>query len=199
MPHAVSTIIRPLFLAATLLSFGTLTTLAQTKTKAPAAKPAAAKKPSSPWLVQCGSIGEKNQRFCRIQNSIKFKKTGQRLLGVVIQAQDKEPKIAMQLSLPHGLYLPAGVIFKVDEGKEARLVIETCNPEGCYASTGMDENLLETMKKGTEMLVAFQANTNKEQITIPVSLKGFSSAFTKVKLDKAKAKPKAKAEDKPKQ
>ena len=192
MSHAASTIIRPLFLAAALLSFGSLAAQAQTKTETPAAKPAAPKKASSPWLVQCGSIGEKKQRFCRIQNSIKFKKTGQRLLGVVIQAQTTEPKIAMQLSLPHGLYLPAGTIYKIDEGKEARLVIETCNPEGCYASTGMDEKLIEAMKKGKEMLVAFQANTNKEQITIPVSLKGFAAAFDKVKLDDAKAPEKPK-------
>lgn len=206
MPHNSFNAIRPLFMAATLLSVSAVPSHADTandrlltssrdmpivlaqatteKKKSETEKKSAAKKPAArnPWVVQCGTIGEAKKKFCRVQNVLQFKQTGQRMLGVLLQARSTAPKLAMQFALPHGLYLPAGMAFKIDEGEEKKVVIETCNPDGCYASIGVDEKSLETMKKGTEMLVSFQA-LSKKPITIPISLKGFTTSIAKVKLD----------------
>jgi len=140
-------------------------------------------KKKSPWAVQCGEDPKTKRKFCRMQQSLRFKKTGQRLLAVVIQPQIIEPKIAILLSLPHGLYLPAGAAFKVDDGKETRMVIETCDIEGCYASGGLSEKQVAAMKKGNKLRVAFMAN-NKKPINIPVDLSGFSTAYKKITKSK---------------
>lgn len=144
-------------------------------------KPAAKKK--NPWSVQCGKDKKSGKEFCRMQQSLRFKKTGQRLLAVVIQPQTIEPKLAILLSLPHGLYLPAGTAFKIDDGEENRMVIETCDVEGCYASGGLIQKQVDAMMKGEKMLIAFQAS-NKKPITIPITLAGFTAAFKKITKSK---------------
>ena len=118
-----------------------------------------------------------------MQQSLRFKKTGQRLLAVVIQPQIIEPKIAILLSLPHGLYLPAGAAFKIDDSKETQMVIETCDVEGCYASGGLSEEQVAAMKKGKKLRVAFMAS-NKKPINIPVDLSGFTAAYKKITKSK---------------
>lgn len=149
------------------------------KSKPAAKKPAAAKKKASPWAVQCGQDKKSGKKFCRMQQNLRYKKTGQRLLSVIIQPQTIEPKLAILLSLPHGLYLPAGTAFKIDDGTTNKMLIETCDVEGCYASGGLNEKLIDAMKKGEKMLVGFQAS-NKKPITIPISLTGFTAAFNKI-------------------
>ncbi len=136
-------------------------------------------KKKSPWAVQCGEDPKTKRKFCRMQQSLRYRQTGQRLLAVVIQPQAVEPKIAILLSLPHGLFLPAGTAFKVDDGKETRMVIETCDVEGCYASGALTTEQVAAMKKGKKLLVAFQAS-NKKPINIPVNLEGFTAAFKKI-------------------
>jgi len=133
----------------------------------------------NPWAVQCGEDPKTKKKFCRMQQSLRFKKTGQRLLAVVIQPQTIEPKIAILFSLPHGLYLPFGIIFKVDDGAETRMAIETCDVEGCYASGGLSKKRVATIKKGSKLRVAFLAN-NKKPINIPVDLTGFTAAFKEI-------------------
>lgn len=140
-------------------------------------------KDKNPWAVQCGEDPQTKRKFCRMQQSLRFKQTGQRLLSVVIQPQTIEPKIAILFSLPHGLYLPFGLIFKVDDGTETRMAIETCDVEGCYASGGLSEKPLAAMKKGKKLRVAFLAN-NKKPINIPVDLTGFTAAFKKITKSK---------------
>ncbi len=149
------------------------------KKKVVAKNTSAAKKKKNPWTVQCGEDSKTGKKFCRMQQSLRFKKTGQRLLAVVIQPQTIEPKIAILLSLPHGLYLPAGTAFKIDDGEENRMLIETCDAEGCYATGGLNEKQVEAMKKGKKILIGFQASS-KKPITIPVTLTGFSAAFKKI-------------------
>jgi invasion protein IalB len=145
----------------------------------PAKKKVAAKKEKNPWSVQCGEDSKTGKKFCRMQQSLRFKKTGQRILAVVIQPQTIEPKLAILLSLPHGLYLPAGTAFKIDDGEENRMLIETCDAEGCYATGGISDKQVEAMKKGKKILVGFQASS-KKPITVPITLSGFTAAFKKI-------------------
>jgi len=187
-------ITRPLSLAVVLLSASLVPLQAETNVpqsatshvikpiilaQAKKAKKKTAAKKKNPWAVQCGEDSKTGKKFCRMQQSLRFKKTGQRLLAIVIQPQTIEPKLAILLSLPHGLYLPAGTAFKIDDGEENRMVIETCDVEGCYASGGLNEKQVAAMKKGKKILVGFQAN-NRKPITIPVTLAGFSAAFKKI-------------------
>ncbi len=153
------------------------------KKKVAAKNTPAAKKKKNPWSVQCGEDSKTGKKFCRMQQSLRFKKTGQRLLAVVIQPQTIEPKIAILLSLPYGLYLPAGTAFKIDDGEENRMVIETCDAQGCYATGGISEKQVDAMKKGKKLLIGFQAN-NKKPITVPISLTGFTAAFKKIMKSK---------------
>jgi len=192
MANTLFTLLRPLCLAATLL--GASFTSVQAQAVSPHPTPTqhqediilAQTQPKNnpqnnnePWAIQCGEDQTSGKKFCRMQQSLRYKKTGQRLLAVIIQPQAVEPKLAILLSLPHGLYLPAGTAFKIDDGEENRMLIETCDAEGCYASGGISEKMVAIMKKGEKMLIGFQAS-NKKPITIPITLKGFTAAFDKI-------------------
>jgi len=192
MANNLFTFSRPLCLAATLL--GASLTFAQAEAVTPhgtanqnqqliiLAQAQPQNNPQNtnePWAIQCGEDSTSGKKFCRMQQSLRYKKTGQRLLAVIIQPQTIEPKLAILLSLPHGLYLPAGTAFKIDDGEENRMVIETCDAEGCYATGGISEEMVKIMKKGEKMLIGFQAS-NKKPITIPITLKGFTAAFDKI-------------------
>ena len=81
------------------------------------------------------------------------------------------------LILPLGIFLPPGVGLRVDEGQQFDAPIKICTAKGCEAGIPLDDDLLRLMKAGLVARIAFMEGTARRQITVPVSLKGFSAAF----------------------
>lgn len=190
MSHTVSKILRPLVLAASLLSIGAFAAQAQTKSEE-AAKPAAKSIfTASAWNSQCTNNPSVKTPICQVQKVVKVTDTGQFALSVAVLSQGasteegKAPKLGMQIALPHGLFLPDGIIFRIDEEEAQRKAIKTCYQNGCFSSFAADEKMIAALKKGTQIVVGFNNFQTRSQVTIPVSLKGFSAALAKVKLDK---------------
>jgi len=89
-------------------------------------------------------------------------------------------KPVLTVQLPLGLFLPAGVTIRFDEGKPERFDVETCDQKGCYLQIPISNEMLGEMAKGKQMSVTFQ-NLSKQDIGVPVSLAGFTVAYDKIK------------------
>jgi invasion protein IalB len=70
--------------------------------------------------------------------------------------------------------------IRVDEGTAENLAIQTCTPSGCYAGAQISDKLLDAMRKGKVLKVAFQ-NANKQAVLVEMPLTGFVPAYDKIK------------------
>lgn len=128
------------------------------------------------WVVQCG---EETPKRCRAVQNIVMQKTSQRLLTVVVEPREGAPNHALVLALPHGVFLPAGATVKVDDGAPSPMVIQTSDANGAYAGMAINDELLASLKKGTQLTVAFKTAQRKD-IAVPVTLIGFTAAYTQL-------------------
>ncbi len=144
----------------------------------PTAKPPKPKTMS--WLVNCQNTGEGGTLDCKMSQTIIMKKTSQRILTIVIRKGENEKNPSMMLSLPHGLFLPAGVNLSVDGKQIRKLPVQTCDKAGCYAGLPVSPELLEAMRKGNQISVSLQ-DLKKRKIKVSATLAGFTSAYNQMK------------------
>ena len=132
------------------------------------------------WVVLCATeVIEPGQ--CYIAQKINIRDTGQRLLTVIAGNIGMDNSRLLFFSMPLGIYLPAGMAFNIDGGNERMLQVHTCVADGCNANINLDDEMLESLKKGQQIKVAFLDAGNQKQITVDVSLQGFRNAFDSLK------------------
>lgn len=149
---------------------------------APEAAPAAAEsQPSAAnWASRCAADARQSALDCSVEQSIIETKSRQILMQIVVRVPPDTRKPVLTIQLPLGLFLPAGVILKFDEGKPERFDVQTCDQKGCYLQLPVSPEMLQQMTKGKQMSVTFQ-NLGKQDIGVPVSLGGFVVAYDKIK------------------
>jgi invasion protein IalB len=150
-----------------------------------AAKPAQAKeaqpKPAdaNPWAVNCSSGSANSELQCQVSQNLTEAKTGQRVLTVTVRRDSSNGSLAMLLALPHGLFLPSGASYQIDQGQKTVIAIQTSDQNGAYAATPLSPELVKAMKSGTNLNIGMESVTRKP-VTIPVSLAGFTAAIAKL-------------------
>ncbi len=128
------------------------------------------------WIYQCGGEGL-NDDQCYIMQNIFIQESDLRLLSVAVGYLGPDDSPWLFFTLPLGVYLPAGMVFNIDGADENKLPIRICLPDGCKSSIGLDKKLLNALKKGNKVKVAFLDGNSQKQITVEVSLTGFSRGF----------------------
>lgn len=141
-----------------------------------AAEPA---KPATAWVVNCSSGTTGTALECQITQNLTESKTGQRVLTLTVRRQ-LEGGYAMLVALPHGLYIPAGVIYQIDAGEKKTTAIQTSDQNGAYAVVPLDDPTIAALKGGTNLNVGMES-LNRSPVVIPASLNGFTAAFDKIK------------------
>ncbi len=146
------------------------------------ATPAAAQNQTPPpsWASRCASEGRQSGLDCSVEQSIIETKTRQLLMQVVVRVPPDTRKPVLTIQMPLGLFLPAGITLRFDEGKPERFDVQTCDQKGCYLQMPVSNEMLQEMAKAKQMSVTFQ-NLNKQDIGVPVSLNGFMVAYDKIK------------------
>ncbi|TGQ76531.1 invasion associated locus B family protein [Mesorhizobium sp. M8A.F.Ca.ET.207.01.1.1] len=147
----------------------------------PAQPQSAPPKPAdaNPWAVNCSSGSANAELQCQLSQNLTEAKTGQRVLTVTVRRDNANGSLAMLLALPHGLFLPSGASYQVDQGQKTTIAIQTSDQNGAYAATPLPPELVKAMKSGTNLNVGMESVTRKP-VTIPVSLAGFTAALTKL-------------------
>ncbi|MAA97179.1 MAG: invasion associated locus B family protein [Stappia sp.] len=135
--------------------------------------------PAENWVVQCGEAKEGAPKQCRALQNIVMKDSGQRLLTVVVEPREGAPNHAIVVALPHGVFLPAGAVIKIDDGAEQKMVIQTSDANGAYAGMAISDEMLAAMKKGQRLVIGFKT-AQQQDLAIPVTLIGFTAAYNKL-------------------
>ncbi|WP_245456051.1 invasion associated locus B family protein [Mesorhizobium sp. M7A.F.Ca.US.008.03.1.1] len=148
---------------------------AQPKPAESNAKPADA----NPWAVNCSSGSATTELQCQVSQNLTEAKTEQRVLTVTVRRDNGNGSLAMLLALPHGLFLPSGASFQIDQGQKTTIAIQTSDQNGAYAATPLSADLVKAMKSGTNLNIGMESVTRKP-VTIPVSLAGFTAAVAKL-------------------
>lgn len=151
-----------------------LTTQAQTTA------PAAAKPADSSWSVQCEAKSRDALPDCRIEQRAVVTKTGRLLMQITIRVPAETRKPVMMIHGPLGSFLPAGIRLDVDGSELVKLPFQTCEANGCFAGTPVTTDQLRALFGGQKLNVLLQS-VNKQPITVPMSLMGFTSAYKKIR------------------
>lgn len=133
------------------------------------------------WTVQCAIVpaadGAQTKR-CSLSQQQVAQQTGQRALMIELTAENETAKGT--LVLPFGLDLQQGVAYQLDEGANGpRQHFRTCLPIGCTLEIDFDADTIASLKAGAVLKVK-AIPLGGQEMTFPISLAGFASAYDRV-------------------
>ena len=172
------------------------------KAPAPAGAPAAgappaaggqAAAPGTPaednaWVKLCEKSAQtENKEICLTHHERLDGNSGIVLVAAAIRKVEGEPKEQILVRLPTAIALaiPAGVQIRIDEEQPLSLKYTLCYATSCQAETDVTPELLASIRKGKQMVVA-AVNLQRKAIGFPVPLAGFSKAYEGPPVDNAK-------------
>jgi invasion protein IalB len=134
------------------------------------------------WAVRCAKQGPGATTACEMIQQ-RQDDQGQTVLAVAVGRVANTANPGMLIILPLGIWLPPGVVVKVDEGKEIPARIERCERRGCQVELLLEPDVLKLLKAGTRANVLFQIYDEKGEprvVGVPFSLLGFTAALNAV-------------------
>ncbi|WP_422384862.1 invasion associated locus B family protein [Roseibium album] len=138
------------------------------------------KEPNLAWIISCSSSGQSTDLTCQVSQRISSAKSRQPIMTVSVQALKSNNENAMLINLAHGFYLVDGVKVQVDGGETTTLPFQTSDSTGLAAAMPLSSSLLASMKAGNVMNVTVTQYSPRNNLTFPISLKGFTAAFRKL-------------------
>jgi invasion protein IalB len=157
--------------ATTLTPVQTTTELQDFQNLKPASNPA--------WVSKCVSDARKAPLVCSVEDIVLLVKSGQPVASVDVRTQSETREPTMTIRVPVGLYLPAGLNFRIDNGSLQSIPLQTCDVQGCLAEMQLNSALLAALKTGKRLSIILQ-NAAKNEIVLPLALDNFADAFAKI-------------------
>jgi invasion protein IalB len=128
------------------------------------------------WNIVCEQPPGANSEQCALmQNVVADDRPEVGLSVVVLKTADNKARILRVLA-PLGVILPNGLGLNVDGQDLGRAYFVRCIEDGCYAEVILRDELLNTMRAGTNATFIIFASP-EEGIGIPVDLTGFKDGF----------------------
>jgi invasion protein IalB len=119
------------------------------------------------WQKYCFKTPGTKQ-VCRTTISGNFD-TGQSAVRADLIEREGEGKARLQLFLPVGLYLQAGVKLTVDQGKPHHIPYVWCLTNTCIAASAVDAGLIREMEKGQNLqLEVVDSSVQNISTTLPL-------------------------------
>lgn len=100
--------------------------------------------------------------------------TGQTAFRIDLIERDGDSTARLQMFLPVGLYLQAGVKLTIDQGNAYRFPYVWCLTNACVAADLADPNMIREMEMGQTLLLEV-IDTNVLAITTSLSLSQFAA------------------------
>jgi len=135
------------------------------------------------WVVRCATPTavegqEVPARICEMVQELRQKKSGQRLLAMALQRNEKGASLTF--IAPFGLLLSAGLKVAVDGAVVAQGGFRTCLPRGCVSAINLAPEALDKFIAGETATITMQ-NTNGRELSLTLSLAGFTAAWNRLK------------------
>ena len=127
------------------------------------------------WHTVCVQQDEKS--ICEVTQTMQLEKDGQTSFAMRITLIKQADKTVMEIALPLGLDLPAGIALQVDENNEINIPFVTCVAQGCAAVVVTEDEFLNELRQGTELKVAYRPFGQTQAVVLVSSLRGFTSAI----------------------
>jgi invasion protein IalB len=139
------------------------------------------------WTVRCFSVTSVSP--CDMYQESQETNTHRRVLGFSLAYVPKDDRHVVDIAVPLGISIPAGLTIKTDGYTSPRLGYHHCDQAGCYIEGVMPNDMVASIaKSGPEATVNIQSDDGKT-FNINLSLNGFASAHDAMSvLAKSKAK-----------
>ena len=132
------------------------------------------------WQVSCRTPPGAREEKCALVQSVTAEDRPNVGLTVLLYKAIGENKKLLRVVAPLGVLLPTGLGLKIDGEDVGNARFLKCGKRGCVAEVVLQEEVIGKLKKGeTAMFIIF--DTPEAGIGIPVSLQGFSDAFSGLK------------------
>lgn len=127
------------------------------------------------WGRRCETLPN-GEELCLIFQRLRLKENNQTILHVSFGYPPLANGPVMVFTTPLGVSLLPGMEVQVDDvGSATKVAYNICVSDGCRASLSVSDDLLQAMKTGDKLKVAF-ANSQNKPLGMQVSLKGFTAA-----------------------
>jgi invasion protein IalB len=137
------------------------------------------------WTVRCFPV--KSPTPCHMLELRVAKKTGQRILGVLLAYAPSNNATLMQISVPLGVSLQNGLIINSDTWKSPPIKFRRCDQGGCYVESAIGDDVVGQLAKATTAKMQI-VSVDGKRFDLAFSLKGFTEARNAmVELAKQKA------------
>ena len=143
---------------------------------APAPAQAAANNPAQNWLKICDPGTDPTKRACIMRQVVTT--PNNQFLGSFLLRDDpgQESRLLAVAAVPLGVLLPFGVTWQIDNGKPLRVPYMLCDPQSCATQLVVNEAYLNSLKKGSKLILTAKSRTNKD-LVITFDLAGFTGIY----------------------
>lgn len=132
------------------------------------------------WTLRCFPPSQSLPRRCEMVQVLGDTQTKEELLLMAVGYPDPQSGPIAWLVLPLGILLPPGLGLKIDQGETRGLPIRSCDPRGCATPWPLSDADIAALKQGKELVVIFQ-DIDGKKLGLPVSLQGFTAAFSQLR------------------
>lgn len=132
------------------------------------------------WSIVCDKpAGASSEQCVLMQNVLSEDRPELGLSVVVLKTADRKAKILRVLAPLGVLLLPpkGGLGLNIDGKNLGHAYFARCFADGCYAEVTLEEDLLKTMRSGSQATFIIQESLEQDGIGIPVDLQGFASGY----------------------
>jgi invasion protein IalB len=128
----------------------------------------------TPWRKVCFKATQEagSKMVCRTTMNGKWD-TGQIAIRVDLIERDGDPVARLQIFMPPGSFLQAGIKLTVDQNSPVQIPYVICLTNGCVAGSVATASLIHDLESG-QMLVLETVNSNVVGVTNSLPLKEFA-------------------------
>jgi invasion protein IalB len=128
---------------------------------------------STQWHVECDNNGKALD--CQIINHI-VQPDGNQVASIAIHPIASAGKTVAVVQLPFGIALSAPIHLSVPGTAPVPLTLNTCLPQGCFASAVFSDPFISGLIKSSQLTLSF-AMANNRSVTMGLPLNGFALAY----------------------
>lgn len=135
--------------------------------------------PGPGWISKCESQFRQGPLECSLEETLFTSSTRQLVASVMVHVHSDADGTIMEIRVPAGIYLPAGLSLQIDSGQPQSVSLRTCDTQGCFAEMPLSSNLLTALKRGKRLSISFQ-DLAKKDVVLPFPLDNFAEVFRKI-------------------
>jgi invasion protein IalB len=140
------------------------------------------------WVKLCMRNEQtQNKEICLINHEGLEPNTGMVLIAAAVRKVEGEEKQQLLIRVPtaYALVIPPGVELRIDDQQPMKLQYAICFPTSCQVQLELTKELMDSMRKGKQMVVAAM-NIQQKTMGFPVPLTGFAKAYDGPPVDSKK-------------